>query len=34
MSEHEKIDYVEFPAKDLEVAKSFFSSVFGWTFED
>ncbi|MCI0877206.1 MAG: VOC family protein [Chloroflexi bacterium] len=34
MSEHEKIDYVEFPAKDIEVAKSFFSSVFGWTFED
>ena len=34
MSEHEKIDYVEFPAKDLEVAKAFFGEVFGWSFTD
>lgn len=34
MSEHEKIDYVEFPAKDIKATKSFFSRVFGWTFED
>ena len=34
MSQHEKIDYVEFPAKDIEAAKGFFSVAFGWTFED
>ena len=34
MSEHEKINYVEFPAKDIEAAKSFFTRVFGWTFMD
>ena len=34
MSEHEKINYVEFPAKDIAKAKDFFSEVFGWTFED
>ena len=34
MVEHEKIDYVEFPARDIRVAKAFFSGVFGWTFED
>ncbi len=34
MNEHEKINYVEFPAKDIEAAKSFFSSVFGWSFVD
>jgi len=34
MSEHEKINYVEFPAKDISAAKSFFSSVFGWSFVD
>ena len=34
MPEHEKIDYVEFPARDIEAAKSFFSSAFGWTFTD
>lgn len=32
--EHEKINYVEFPASDLEATKSFFSRVFGWSFED
>ena len=34
MDKHEKIDYVEFPAKDIEATKAFFSSVFGWSFAD
>lgn len=34
MHTHEKINYVEFPAKDLEATKSFFESAFGWTFVD
>ena len=34
MNEHEKINYVEFPAKDIEAIKLFFNKAFGWTFED
>ena len=34
MNEHEKINYVEFPAKDLAAIKAFFSSAFGWSFVD
>lgn len=34
MSKHEKINYVEFPSKDLDVTKEFFGEVFGWSFED
>ena len=34
MNEHEKINYVEFPAKDLQATKDFFTRVFGWSFED
>lgn len=34
MSDHEKINYVEFPAKDLAAAKRFFNTVFGWVFAD
>jgi len=34
MNQHEKINYVEFPAKDLEKAKTFFSKVFNWSFTD
>jgi len=34
MNLHEKINYVELPAKDLEATKAFFQSVFGWTFVD
>ncbi|MFQ5642437.1 MAG: VOC family protein [Thiogranum sp.] len=34
MSEHEKIDYVEFPAKDIEATKAFFTAAFGWSFVD
>jgi predicted enzyme related to lactoylglutathione lyase len=29
-----KIDYLEFPAADLEAAKSFYAAVFNWAFED
>ena len=34
MNLHEKINYVEFPAKDLAGTKAFFESVFGWSFVD
>lgn len=34
MNEHEKINYVEFPSKDLPATKAFFVSVFGWSFVD
>ena len=34
MNEHEKINYVEFPAKNIEATKAFFTAVFGWSFED
>ena len=34
MNEHEKINYVEFPAKDIEAAKDFFATVFRWSFID
>ncbi|HAK60530.1 MAG TPA: glyoxalase [Nitrospiraceae bacterium] len=34
MPEHEKINYVEFPAKDIGATKAFFTAVFGWSFVD
>jgi len=34
MPEHEKIDYVEFPARNIEGTKRFFQTVFGWEFVD
>ena len=34
MKEHNKISYVEFPAKDLVATKIFFTTVFGWSFVD
>lgn len=34
MHEHEKINYVEFPAKHIEATKAFFTTVFGWSFVD
>ncbi len=34
MNEHEKINYVEFPAKDIEATKAFFTAAFGWSFVD
>ncbi len=29
-----RINYVEFPATDIEATKRFYSEVFGWTFQD
>jgi hypothetical protein len=29
-----QIDYIEFPATDIEATKRFYSQVFGWTFQD
>ena len=29
-----KIDYIELPARDLQLAKAFYGSVFGWQFVD
>ncbi len=34
MNEHEKINYIELPAKDIDAAKNFFTEVFGWSFVD
>ena len=34
MNQHEKMNYVEFPAKDLAATKAFFESAFGWSFTD
>lgn len=34
MPQHEKINYVEFPATNIEQTKAFFSEVFGWRFTD
>jgi uncharacterized protein len=32
MPAHEKLNYVELPARDLPATRSFFSAAFGWTF--
>ena len=34
MNTHEKINYVEFPAKNIQKTKIFFSKAFGWSFTD
>lgn len=34
MNIHEKINYVEFPAKNIALAKAFFTAVFEWEFTD
>lgn len=34
MPHNEKLNYVEYPAKDLKATKQFFNHAFGWTFED
>ena len=34
MNVHEKLNYVEFPATDLQATKDFFSGAFDWQFED
>jgi predicted enzyme related to lactoylglutathione lyase len=31
---HHRINYIEFPAKDLEKTKAFYSGAFGWNFTD
>jgi len=34
MSEYEKLNYLEYPARDLAATKAFFEQVFGWVFTD
>jgi len=34
MADHEIINYVEFPSRDLEKTKAFFSTAFDWSFTD
>lgn len=34
MLQHEKINYVEYPSRNLAATKHFFEQAFGWTFED
>ena len=34
MDKNDKINYVEFPARNLEATKLFFSKVFDWSFVD
>lgn len=34
MNEHEKINYVELPAKHMQATKEFFTAVFKWSFVD
>ena len=34
MHQHEKINYLEYPAKHIEATQRFFETAFGWTFVD
>lgn len=34
MPNHETINYVEFPSRDLAATKAFFEECFGWSFMD
>ena len=34
MNKHEKINYLEFPTKDITATKTFFTNVFDWSFTD
>lgn len=34
MKNHNKINYIEIPSKDIGVSKKFFSDVFSWSFVD
>lgn len=34
MPAHEKINYIELPARDIPAVKRFFTTAFGWEFED
>ncbi|MFK8019195.1 MAG: VOC family protein [Pseudomonadales bacterium] len=34
MNEHEKMNYVEFPCRNIAATKAFFTQAFNWAFED
>lgn len=34
MQEHDKINYVEFPARNLDATRAFFIKAFNWSFQD
>ena len=34
MNKHGKLNYIEFPARNIAATKDFFASAFGWTFTD
>lgn len=34
MSNHHRIDYIEFNVTSIEAAKDFYGQAFGWTFQD
>lgn len=34
MKQHEKLNYVEFPSRNPQATREFFSAAFGWTFEE
>ena len=34
MNQHEKLNYVEYPARDLAATMAFFKKAFGWEFEE
>ena len=34
MGHHEKINYVEFPSRNIPATKSFFEKAFGWSFQE
>jgi len=34
VEQHRRIDYVEFPATDIDATKQFYTEVFGWKFRD
>ena len=34
MNQHEKLNYVEFPARDLTATMTFFAQVSGWKFDE
>lgn len=34
MNEHEKISYIELPARNIQATKTFFNQAFGWEFTD
>lgn len=33
-NEHEKLNYVEYPAANIQATKAFFMQAFGWSFQD